>query len=152
MKLRTGDPWMPAAVYAQTLKGLTLNLLVRDIEASLRFQQEVLGARVIYHDPDFAVLQAHGAEWMLHADHTYLDHPSYAQLDPASQRGIGAEIRLHGCDPDAAQAAAERLGCRILAPTADKSYGLREAFLIDPDGYMWVPDIPLPRASPPPAA
>jgi catechol 2,3-dioxygenase-like lactoylglutathione lyase family enzyme len=152
MKLRTGDPWMPSAVYAQTLKGLTLNLLVRDVEASILFQQEVLGAQVIYHDPDFAVLQAHGAEWMLHADHTYLDHPSYVQLDPAYQRGIGAEIRLHGCDPDAAQAAAERLGFRILAPAADKPYGLREAFLIDPDGYMWVPDIPAPGGSPPPGA
>ena len=44
MKLRTGHPWVPAAVYAQTLKGLASNLLVRDVEATRRFQQEVLGA------------------------------------------------------------------------------------------------------------
>jgi catechol 2,3-dioxygenase-like lactoylglutathione lyase family enzyme len=152
MKLRTGEPWMPAAVYAHTLKGLTLNLMVREVEASLRFQQEVLGAQVIYHDPDFAVLQGYGSEWMFHADHTYLDHPSYPQVDPASRRGIGAEIRLHGRDPDAAQAAAERLGYRILAPATDKPHGLREVFLVDPDGYLWVADIPVPRRSPPPAA
>jgi len=31
MKLRTGDPWMPARDYALTLTGLTINLIVRDI-------------------------------------------------------------------------------------------------------------------------
>jgi len=25
----------------------------------------------------------------------------------------------------------------------DKPHGLREAYLIDPDGYIWVPDTPL---------
>ncbi len=29
MKLRTGDPWMPAPQYSRSLSGLTLNLLVR---------------------------------------------------------------------------------------------------------------------------
>ena len=75
MKLRTGEPWVPANVYGPSLRGLTLNLLVRDVGAALMFQQEVLGAEIVYHDPDFAVLRAFGAEWMLHADHAYLDHP-----------------------------------------------------------------------------
>ena len=37
-KRRTGDPWMPAPRYARTLEGLTVNLLVRDIAATLPFQ------------------------------------------------------------------------------------------------------------------
>ncbi len=44
MKLRTGDPWMAAPDYGRSLTGLSLNLIVRDIEKVLTFQREVLGA------------------------------------------------------------------------------------------------------------
>ena len=142
MKLRTGDPWMPASQYSRSLNGLTLNLLVRDIAQALPFHREVLGAEVVYSDPDFAVLRFGAVEWMLHADHTYLDHPLHATLLQPHQRGVGAELRLHGRDPDAAEAAAKRLGYTVLARATDKPHGLREVFLIDSDGYLWVPDIP----------
>jgi len=143
MKLRTGSPWMPAKDYARSLTGFTVNLIVRQVGASVVFQHEVLGASVVYSDPDFAVLRGYGAEWMLHADHTYLEHPLHFRLTGDEGRGTGVELRLHGCDPDAAQAAAERLRFRVLSPAADKAYGLREAHILDPDGYDWVPDIPI---------
>jgi uncharacterized glyoxalase superfamily protein PhnB len=60
----------------------------------------------------------------------------------ASQRGAGIELRLHGCDPDAAAASAKKLGYKILSEATDKPYELREAHLVDADGYVWVPDIP----------
>ena len=60
-------------------------------------------------------------------------------------RGVGVELRLHGCDPDAAQERARARGEIILAEAIDKPHGLREAYLIDPDGYIWVPDVPLPE-------
>ena len=142
MKLRTGDPWMPAPEYGRALRGLSVNLLVRDVEASLRFARGVLGAEVVYSDPDFAVLRHGEAEWMLHADHTYLEHALHRDLAANGHRGIGAELRLHGCDPDAAEAAARRLGFTVLAAATDKPHGLREAYLVDGDGYLWVPDVP----------
>jgi catechol 2,3-dioxygenase-like lactoylglutathione lyase family enzyme len=145
MKLRTGDPWMPATQYSHSLRGLTLNLLVRDIAQSLPFYREVLGAKVVYSDPDFAVLRHGEVEWMLHADHTYLDHPLHARLSQDVPRGVGAELRLHGRDPDEAEAAAHRLGATVLAGAQNKPHGLREAFLIDPNGYLWVADVPLRR-------
>lgn len=145
MKLRTGDPWMPAPKYSHTLQGLTLNLLVRDITRSLPFHREVLGAQVVYSDADFAVLRYGEVEWMLHADHTYQDHPLHASLSEEAPRGVGAELRLHGRDPDAAEAMAHRLGFTVLAGSIDKPHGLREAYLVDPDGYLWVPDIPSPH-------
>jgi catechol 2,3-dioxygenase-like lactoylglutathione lyase family enzyme len=145
MKLRTGDPWMPAPVYGRALQGLTLNLLVRDIDRSLPFHREVLGAQVVYSDPDFAVLHHGEAEWMLHADHTYLEHPLHAALGRDATRGIGAELRLHGRDPDAAEAAARRLGYTVLASAIDKPHGLREVYVLDADNYLWVPDVPRPR-------
>jgi catechol 2,3-dioxygenase-like lactoylglutathione lyase family enzyme len=141
MKHRSGDPFMPAPEYAHTLAGLTVNLLVRDVAASLRFQVEVLGASVVYSDPDFAVLRFGGAEWSLHADHTYAAHPLHTTLAKTAVRGTGAELRLHSCDPDKAVAAAGRLGFGVLAPAADKPHGLREAYILDPDGYLWVPDV-----------
>ena len=162
MKLRSGEPWMPAPEYGRSLRGLTLNLLVRDITAALAFHREVLGADIVYSDPDFAVLRWEGppegrdgpraagpgrpgdlVEWMLHADHAYDKHPLHASLTGGLARGIGAELRLHGRDPDDAEAAARRLGFTVLAPATDKPHGLREAYLIDADGYCWVPDMPV---------
>ena len=142
MKLRTEEPWMPAPVYGRSLKGLTVNLLVHDIGSSLAFQRDVLGAEIVYSDPDIAVLRFRDAEWMLHADHTYEDHPLHGSLQEDIIRGIGAELRLHGRDPDEAESAARELGCTVLEGASDKPHGLREAYLVDPDGYIWVPDVP----------
>lgn len=142
MKLRTEDPWMPAPAYGRSLRGLTVNLLVQDIGTSLVFQQDVLGAEIVYSDPDIAVLRFRDAEWMLHADHTYEDHPLHGSLSSDIPRGIGTELRLHGRDPDKAETAARELGYTILEGASDKPHGLREAYVIDPDGYTWVPDIP----------
>ena len=141
MKLRTGDPWMPAKVYGQSLRGLTLNLIVNDMPAALAFQRNVLEANIVYSDPDFAVCSGFGAEWMLHADHTYENHPmgNRARLDLV--RGTGIELRLHGCNPDHAEAAARQFGYEVLSPTTVKGHGLREVYILDRDGYTWVPDV-----------
>ena len=143
MKLRKGEPWMSAKEYGQSLRNLTLNILVRDIDAALAFQRDVLGTRTIYSDPDFAVCSGYGSEWMLHADHTYDKHPMGNTVTPADPRGAGIELRLHGCNPDQAEAAARQLGYEVLSPATDKGHGLREAFIRDKDGYIWVPDVPV---------
>ena len=146
---RTSPPWMPADEYGRSLKGLGINLLVRDIEKALPFQNRVLGAETVYADPDIAVLRftPPGAdapiEWMLHADHTYDRHPLSGNLDEVAWRGIGVELRLHGRDPDVAEAEAQKMGAVVLAGALDKPHGLREAYLVDEDGYLWVPDLPI---------
>jgi len=133
---------MSAPAYGQSLTGLTLNLLVRNIEIAVQFQTRVLQASLVYADADIAVLRAFGAEWMLHADHTYLENPLFDLISQVTPRGQGAEIRLHGCDPDQAAARARKLGYPVLAEATNKPHGLRECYLADPDGYMWVPDVP----------
>ncbi len=143
MKLASEDPWMPAPDYGKSLKGLGINLLVRDVSRAVAFGVEVLGADIVHDDPDFAVLRRGTAEWMLHADHTYQDHPLHGSLGDDLPRGIGAELRLHGCAPDAAEARARELGFTVLDGTADKPHGLREVYILDADGYLWVPDVPL---------
>ena len=143
MKLREGEAWMPADQYGASLKGLGINLLVSDVASSLPFHRDVLDGTVIYSDPDFAVIRRGDVEWMLHADHTYKDHPLSGSLAPDIPRGIGAELRLYDRDPDAAEARARELGFTVLAGSMDKVHGLREAFIIDGDGYLWVPSMPL---------
>jgi predicted enzyme related to lactoylglutathione lyase len=122
--------------------GIGLNLLVADVEAAARFQAIVLGADVDYWDRDFAVLRAQGAVWMLHSDRSYRDHPLSGIALAAEGRGAGAELRLYGRDPDTAEAAARDLGGVVLAGAADKPHGVREAHILDPEGYCWVPTVP----------
>ena len=141
-KRRVGVPWMSAVDYGKSLRGMSINLLVYDIKRAVEFQTEVLGAGAVYSDPDFAVMKGFDAEWMLHADHTYSNHPLGGSLNGSLARGVGIELRLHGCDPDAAQERARARGEIILAEATDKPHGLREAYLIDPDGYISVPDVP----------
>ena len=133
--------------------GIGFNLLVRDVERAARFQAVVLGATVDYWDQDFAILRtgtaAGNAVWMLHHDRTYRSHPLAGIArggDQGGGRGAGAELRLYGRDPDAAEVAAraaeETLGGVVLAGAADKPHGLREAYILDPEGYCWVPSVP----------
>jgi uncharacterized glyoxalase superfamily protein PhnB len=140
-------PWMPADEYGRSLSGFSFNLLVRNVAKAIAFQREVLGAAVAYCDSDFAVLQrilpGGTVEWMLHADHTYGDHPLLALTGDNALRGVGVELRLHGLDPDTAASTAHKLDYTVLQAPADKPHGLREAYIVDPDGYVWVPDVPI---------
>lgn len=137
---------MSPPAYGRTLRsGISVNLLVRSVEKSAAFAEQVLGATATYADPDFAVLRCCGAEWMLHADHTYLDNPLTGVIDGVEARGAGVEIRLYGLDPDRCEAAARAGGWTVLAGSLDKPHGLREAVIIDDDGYVFVPGVPIPE-------
>ena len=81
---------------------------------------------------------------MVHADHTYHKHSMLVDTRLSSRRGAGVELRLHGCDPDIAAAKALELGFVVLdGPRDQPEHGLREAHIVDADGYVWVPDLPL---------
>ena len=136
-KTWVGDPWMPAGDYGRAMPRFTVNLLVRDLEKSLPFYRDVLGATVRYADADFAALHLAGLEFMLHADHAYDHHPLYERLKDKAKRGTGAELRLLGVDPDALQKRAEVAGTKVLQPAMDFPHGWRDVMLEDPDGYIW---------------
>lgn len=146
-KLRTGDPWMPGFRYGALLPPLSLNLLVRDTAASCAFYRDVFEAQVHYRDIDFAAVRVGPAEVMLHADHTHEDHPWFSDLTSGAKRGIGAQIRLLGIDPDAVQQRAEAAGALVPVPVVDKGHGWREVCVRDPDGYEWAVGVLIPPAS-----
>lgn len=103
MKTRTGDSWMPGDRYGRELPTFTVNLLVPGVPRAIEFHKHVLSAKVHYSDPDFAAVNVGGVELMLHADHTYDKHPWYAPLVRGERRGLGAELRVFGVDPDAVE-------------------------------------------------
>lgn len=143
-KKRIGNAWMPAGDYGRAMPKFSLNLLVRDVQRSLPFYRDVLGAIVRHEDPDFAALNLQGVDFMLHADHTYDHHPLYERLKAGGLRGTGAEIRMMGIDPDAAQHRAEAAGTKILQRAMDFRHGWRDVMLEDPDGYIWAVGVTIP--------
>jgi catechol 2,3-dioxygenase-like lactoylglutathione lyase family enzyme len=139
---RTGDSWMPADEYGRTLPFFTVNLLVSDLARSIAFYTTVLGATVLYSDPDFAALRIGQLDFMLHRDHAYDRHPWYKALTSGVRRGLGAELRLFHTDPDALEARARQHGAVIVQTCQDMPHGWRDVVVADPDGYTWAVGIP----------
>ena len=80
---------------------------------------------------------------MVHADHTFDKHPLVGFAANVEGRGADAEFCLHGIDPDKAEANARTQGYTVLASALDKPHGLREAYILDPDGYCAGPGRPV---------
>lgn len=135
----------PAQAFGQSLRGITVNILCRDVLREARFLTEVMGLMVHRLSADFAIVTHDGAVLQLHSDGTFARHPLYDLLPEAGPRGAGAELRLHGIDPDAAANRAKSFPeALLLAPAADKpGHGLREAVVLCPEGYAWVPSVSL---------
>ncbi len=129
--------FLSAAEYGRTLHGLTLNLIVRDVGRSLPFYRDVLGFEVLHEEEAFAALRGHGTQVQLHADATYRRMPWAPDLAGGVRRGLGAEVRILGVDPDAAERRARDLGFDVLIETREWPHGWREVYLVDPDGYTF---------------
>jgi len=139
MKLRKTDPWKPANDYSRELSGLTVNLLVNNISKATKFITNVIEAKIIYEDIDFAAIEGFGSKWCFHADHTYDKHPLASFINKIQKRGNGIELRLLGCNPDQAEMRAKKYGFKVISKSQDKPHGLRECYIIDSAGYCWVP-------------
>ena len=128
--------------YGRSLAGLTLNLLVRDIAKSLPFYIDVLQFRDVHHDADFAALEREAIKLTLHADHTYAAQPWAQRLSQGGKRGLGAEIRILGITPEAAEKRARDRGYTVLFGTKEWPHGWRDCILEDPDGYTFAVGVP----------
>lgn len=132
-----------AADFGKSLRGIGLNLLVRDVRASANFLKDVFGVGIHRLSADFAIVTYGDQVFQLHSDGTYHSNPLLGILPENPPRGAGVEIRFYDTDPDAAVARAKARGAMILQDCADKPHGLREAYILCDDGYAWVPSQPL---------
>lgn len=129
--------------FGKSLRGIGLNILVRDVKATAAFLSDIFEVQVHRLSDDFAIVTYGDAVFQLHRDSTYHSNPLLALLPENPPRGAGAEFRLYDTDPDTAVARAEARGDMILQPPTDKPHGLREAYVLCADGYAWVPSRPL---------
>lgn len=132
---------VPARDFGHALRGLSVNLLVRDVRAEAAFLVAVFGMQAHRVSVDFAILTHAGQPFQLHSDASFGRHPLSALLPEAGPRGAGIELRLHEADPDQAATRAQNLegGMVLQAPLDKPGHGLREAVILSPSGYAWVP-------------
>ena len=131
---------VPPPEFGHALRAISVNLLCRDVTAEVSFLVATFGMVAHRVSRDFAILLHAGQPLQLHSDATYANHPLPGLLPEAGPRGGGVEIRLHEADPDRAAAQAEAAGGTVLQPPTDKTaHGLREAVILSPAGYAFVP-------------
>lgn len=113
-------------------------LQVFDMPRSIAFYRDVLGFEVTESAPpgddcDWALLRRGDVYLMLNTMYERDDRP--AAPDPA-RRAVHADTALFFACPDV-DAAYDHLVARGQAPTppAVQSYGMKQVYLLDPDGY-----------------
>lgn len=110
--------------YVDPTEQLVTEIFVRDIKVSTAFYRR-LGFEVARDDGDFVELTWEGH--LLFLD----ERPDMGPVPDTVQ----ANVRVMVPDVDRYWELAQEMGARILAPIADKSYGLRDFAIADPDGF-----------------
>ena len=120
-----------------TLTKLTPNLIVSDVERSVRFYRDVLGFAVAATVPEaapyvFAIVQSGSVEVFLNAP-----EPAIAEYPAFKDRPIGGTLTLFIEVVDIAAAHASLQDrVPIVMPLEHKWYGVTEFAFADPDGYL----------------
>lgn len=125
--------------FGRSLRGLGLNILVRDVPDQVSFLTQVFAMRAHRVSADFAIMTYEGQVFQLHSDATYSANPLLGLLPETPPRGAGLELRLYATNPDEAARRAVAAGGTLLQPPTDKPHGLRECYILCPNGYAWVP-------------
>lgn len=125
--------------FGRSLSGIGLNLLVRDVRSTSEYLEAVFEMRAHRVTKDFAIMTYGQQVFQLHSDGTYHSHPLLGLLPEAGVRGGGIALYLFETDPDEATERAEAAGGHVLQAPENKPHGLREAVILDENGYAWTP-------------
>jgi len=118
------------------IKKLTPNLIVRNVEASLKFYREILGLETAITVPDqspyiFASVSNGSVEIFFN------DQKTVASEYPKLAAAIAASLTLY-MEVDSLPTVLDRVqkaGAKISMPVTDQFYGMKEFAFEDPDGY-----------------
>lgn len=120
--------------YADPTEQLVLELFVGDLEGSLAFYEE-LGFDRVEVRGTFAVLAWEGSRLFLYEPGD-VDPPEWP--DPPGDerhRPDRPNLRIMVPDVDAHWRHVRQIGADVVTPVGDRSYGLRDFTIVDPDGY-----------------
>ncbi|MDP9238035.1 MAG: VOC family protein [Chloroflexota bacterium] len=115
--------------------GLRIELFVDDVERSATFYERVLGFAREHESPGYVAIRRGdvrigiGAANGLPPQH-YFDAPSFG-----GRKGIGVELVIEVDDVESACRAVVEAGHPIVTPLGNRSWGLRDFRIADPDGY-----------------
>ena len=110
--------------YVPAVQQLVVEIFVRDAMRAKAFYQK-LGFEVSEDRGTFVVLTWEGHE-------LFLDERAGLPAPPSIPQ---ANVRVMVADVDAYWARARAMGAQVLAPIADRDYGLRDFTILDPDGF-----------------
>ncbi len=112
------------STYVPAVEQLVVEIFVRDASRSKAFYEQ-LGFHIAEDRGTFVALNWDGHE-------LFLDQRSdLPDPRPAPQ----ANVRVMVLDVDAYWRRARDMGAQVLAPIADRDYGLRDFTILDPDGF-----------------
>jgi len=111
---------------------------VRDLEASVVFYRDKLGFQVARREPDFAVVALGRAIVLLAAAGAVVEHqmPRASEWLAGAARGIGVNVLILVDDVHAVYDRARSAGATIAKEIGDRTYGLRDFIVADPDDYL----------------
>ena len=112
-----------ATPYVPPTEQLVVEVYVRNLSRAVDFYRS-LGFEILGRKAGFAVVTWEGHRLFL--DERPHDDP------PAAPQ---ANVRVMVADVDAWWRRATAVGARVLAPVADRDYGLRDFTIADPDGF-----------------
>ena len=111
------------ASYVPATEQLVVEVFVRSLDRALEFYR-ALGFEVLGQKGGFATVT-----WEGHRP--FLDEQAHYEPPAVPQ----ANVRVMVPDVDAWWRRASAMGARVLAPIADRYYGLRDFTIADPDGF-----------------
>ena len=62
-------------------------------------------------------------------------------IKSSKPKGLGIELRVIGYEPDRAEERARKENYIILSNSMNKPHGMRECYILDNNGFCWVPSI-----------
>jgi PhnB protein len=113
-------------------------LKVKVVAPALEFYQQAFGVVEVrrFSNDDGSI---HIVELMLGNAEFYVHEqmPGSSGVSPEEVHGTTVELVIFVPDPDALVDRSVVAGARLLNPTQDHFYGLRQGTVLDPFGHMW---------------
>jgi catechol 2,3-dioxygenase-like lactoylglutathione lyase family enzyme len=131
---RAGSPLGEAAAREGVV--MTQMLIVADVERSVRFYRDVLGASVERAEPP-AMLRLHNGWLVLNVGGGPTpDKPEVTVAPPEDPNSVSAFLNIRVADIAAVHRAWSERGAQFITPPMDNHGAELRCYLRDPDGYL----------------